>query len=121
MPLKLKTPCNHIGCTRTVRGRYCDEHKQETRKLSEDRRGTAAQRGYDADWKKLRDWYVRQHPLCEDCLEEGIVNGKSIEVDHVIPIDVKPELRLDANNLRSRCRRHHRLKTARDKKKYGKN
>ena len=50
-----------------------------------------------------------EHPLCEDCLEEGIVTPEHIEVDHVTPIEVRPDLRLDPANLRSRCRRHHIL------------
>lgn len=82
-------------------------------------RGTSRERGYDTAWQKVRDLYIAEHPLCEDCLEENIVNPEHIEVDHVIPIDVRPDLRLDMTNLRSRCRRHHKRKTDRDKATYG--
>lgn len=78
-----------------------------------DRRASAAERGYAHGWPKLRAAYVAQHPLCEDCLARGrtvIVD----EVDHVIPINgLDDPLRLLWENLRSRCRPCHAVKTAR--------
>jgi len=82
-------------------------------------RRTPAERGYDALWRKLREAHVADHPLCEDCLEEGVTNPEFLEVDHVIPIDVRPDLRLDPANLRSRSRKHHKLKADQDLKTYG--
>ena len=76
-----------------------------------DRRASAAERGYDSRWAKLRAYYVRRHPLCEDCLPHVT---PCHEVDHIIPITgITDPLRLDEENLRSRCRRHHAAKTAR--------
>lgn len=78
-------------------------------------RGTAQQRGYDYRWSKLRNWWIRKHPLCQDCMDEGITNNEQLEVDHVIPFMGKDDpLRLDTTNLRTRCKRHHRIKTLRD-------
>lgn len=74
-------------------------------------RRTPAERGYDAAWRKLRAVYVAEHPLGEDCLDEGVTNPEYIEVDHVIPIAIRPDLRLELTNLRRLCRRHHKLKT----------
>jgi 5-methylcytosine-specific restriction protein A len=120
MPPKLKTICNHPGCGTAVRDRYCDVHRQQAYdRPSEHRRGTAAQRGYDHRWRRLRDWHLRRQPLCEDCLDDGIVNAENLEVDHLIPIDVRPDLRLAADNLRTRCRHHHSIKTMDDKRRYG--
>src|SRR5689334_15174247 len=82
-------------------------------------RRTPAERGYDTLWRKVRAAYVADHPLCEDCLDEGVTNPEYIEVDHVIPIHVRPDRRLDMTNLRSRCRRHHKLKTDEDRRIYG--
>lgn len=74
-----------------------------------DTRPTAAARGYDAAWAKLRNWYARQHPICQ---WPGCTQPMGI-VDHIIPItDGGP--RLDASNLQSLCRSHHGVKTARD-------
>ena len=120
MPLKLKTRCRYPGCPLTTRSGFCDRHKRAgSARPADQRRGTPAERGYDARWYKLRAWYIRRHPLCADCLEEGVVNATSIEVDHVIPVSVRPDLRLDASNLRSRCRKHHSRKTELDKRLYG--
>jgi 5-methylcytosine-specific restriction endonuclease McrA len=74
-------------------------------------RGTAAQRGYDATWKKLRDWFLRQ--------PENVVCacgcGRLSEcVDHIEaiagPADPK---RLDIENLQAMTESCHRSKTAR--------
>lgn len=77
-----------------------------------ERRGTAFQRGYDGAWVAVRNAYAREHPLCEDCLEHGIVTALEL-VDHVIPLPHGP--RLDKSNLRSLCRPHHATKTERDR------
>ncbi len=82
-------------------------------------RQTPAERGYDTLWRNVREAYFADHPLCEDCLDEGVPNPEYIEVDHVIPIHIRPDLRLDMTNLRSRCRRHHKLKTDEDQRFYG--
>ena len=76
----------------------------------QDTRATAAERGYDADWARLRRWYIQQHPICE---WRGCTQAAAI-VDHVLPVDARPDLRLDATNLQSLCRSHHGVKTARD-------
>ena len=55
MPLRLKTPCRYPGCHRANRGRFCEEHQgSASSRPSESRRGTAAERGYDANWRRLR-------------------------------------------------------------------
>ncbi|TWU03060.1 HNH endonuclease [Symmachiella macrocystis] len=119
MPAKLKTRCSHPGCPNTTRDRFCDDHNREaSHRWSDERRGTPAQRGYDERWRKVRRIHIKRHPYCEDCLDDGVVNTRNLEVDHVIPIDVRPDLRLDLDNLRTRCRRHHKLKTDEDKRKY---
>lgn len=89
-----------------------DRHKERTLY-----QGSASERGYDTAWKKLRASHVAEHPLCEDCLQEGVVNPEQIEVDHVQPFHGKDDpLRLDPNNLRSLCKRHHQLKTQREQR-----
>lgn len=32
---------------------------------------TAAERGYDARWQKIRAAYLARHPLCERCKNDG--------------------------------------------------
>jgi len=120
MPSLMKTPCNHPGCRRATRGRYCEDHRHLAyRRPSERRRGTPAERGYDHHWRKLQQAYIAEHPLCEDCLDDDTINAWNLEVDHILPIEVRPDLRLCWDNLRTRCRQHHSLKTLEDQRKYG--
>ena len=119
-PRRLQTRCRVPDCRQRTRDGYCSEHQQQRYQRAADRyRGTPAERGYDQDWRRLRTAYYRQHPFCEDCLEQGVHTSEHIEVDHVIPIAVRPDLRLQWSNLRSRCRSHHQAKTHRDRQTYG--
>jgi len=66
---------------------------------------------YDtAAWKRLRKQQLRAHPLCEDCLQFGIVRPAT-DVDHVRALKDGGEP-LDPENLASRCHPCHSLKTA---------
>lgn len=83
------------------------------------RRGKTAARGYDGAWVKLRDMFlagnemagIEPHPLCCRCGALGSKNNP-IEVDHVIPISERPDLRLDPENLQAMCKSCHSRKTA---------
>jgi 5-methylcytosine-specific restriction protein A len=69
-------------------------------------RGTAAERGYDASWVRLRRRHLKSHPACAVC---GSTEG--VDVDHRIPFAERPDLRLDWRNLQTLCRLHHNQKT----------
>ena len=88
-----------------------------------EQRGTRQERGYDNTWNDgrgggLSNAYKREHPLCEECEKDGIAEPVH-EVDHIIPVRVRPDLRLEWDNLMSLCRTHHALKTEADKRLYG--
>lgn len=71
------------------------------------RRPSAAARGYDADWRRVRGAFLKAHPACCVC------GAPATEVDHIVPIaDGGP--RLSWSNLRPMCRTHHSQRTARD-------
>lgn len=61
---------------------------------------------------------LRQDPLCEDCLLEGL-HTPAKDVDHVIPVRQRPDLRLVLSNLRSLCKPHHSRKTAKENGGFG--
>jgi 5-methylcytosine-specific restriction protein A len=61
-------------------------------------------------WKKVRAMKKRANPLCQDCLDEGKITPTQ-EIDHVIPLTVRPDLALVMENLRSLCVECHRAKT----------
>lgn len=59
-------------------------------------------------WRdRIRPRQLREHPLCQDCQDEGFVKPAT-DVDHLDgnPNNNAPE------NLRSRCHSHHSRKTA---------
>ena len=76
------------------------------------RRGSSAQRGYDAAWRRLRDRVLGEEPLCRFCSAAGRVNAAR-EVDHIRPVATHPELRLVRSNLRPLCTPCHSARTAR--------
>ncbi len=76
------------------------------------RRGTAASRGYDGRWRKARRLFLQEHPLCAHCENEGIIRPATV-VDHVIPHRGDAALFWDVSNWQPLCKVHHDRKTAR--------
>lgn len=70
-------------------------------------RANACERGYDARWNRLRKAHIQANPLCFNCTAIAVI------VDHIVPITIAPERRLDRTNLRSVCRSCHARITAR--------
>lgn len=64
-----------------------------------------------AAWLSARRFKLSQTPWCEDCHESGELQPAA-DVDHVKPRHSHPELSLIQANLRSLCKYHHGLKTA---------
>ena len=65
MPTAPLVKCGENGCRARVSHGRCREHAKQF----EQRRGTAEERGYDWNWKKLRRWFIRQpeNVLCAHC------------------------------------------------------
>ena len=89
MPTKAKTPCPHC-------------HKLSCSCI----RTPARQRGYDNEWKKLRNAVYRESPLCKMCLSKGRTTPGEIG-HHITPVNEAPELRLDPDNIMMVCRKCH--------------
>ena len=113
MPMRPPHPCARGGCGELTHERYCAAHKRddlaEMRKATDRRRGTPAERGYDAAWRKVRAAVLRDEPLCRMCKADGRVIAAT-RVDHV---DGNPWNRA-RSNLRPLCESHHNRRTARD-------
>lgn len=99
---------------------YCTKHQRPRERDSHyDReRGTAAQRGYNAAWRRARLAFLRQHPWCVMCEQEGKLVPAEV-VDHVIPHKGDYERFWDLSNWQALCKRHHDSKTAREDGGFG--
>ena len=69
MPKKPLRPCSHPGCPNLCEGQFCEQHRvEERRKYDKYERSSDVNRKYGRAWKRIRDRYVAEHPLCEQCL-----------------------------------------------------
>jgi 5-methylcytosine-specific restriction protein A len=119
MPSVLKKRCAFRGCPKTTRQRYCDEHLPLARKVWDRSRGTTTERGYDGAWKQVAE-QRRQLDcgLCQHCLPTGRVVPSQL-VDHILPIHVRPDWRLEIGNTQVLCFDCHTVKTSEDMQRYG--
>jgi len=120
MPQKPPRGCARSGCPNltTNRSGLCDLHDKQAQQAADARRGTATQRGYEARWRKARVIYLREHPLCVHCQQEGLIVAAT-QVDHIIPHRGDYELMWDESNWQSLCTHHHSLKTASEDGAFG--
>jgi len=128
MANKPKRPCSKPGCANLTTERYCTEHQQLVYQVRKERHNLYDRYQRDkkiAEFYKSKEWQIlrqqaliKDKGLCQDCLEKKKIS-MATEVDHIIPVKVRWDLRLNLDNLRSLCHRCHMKKTAEDKKKYG--
>jgi 5-methylcytosine-specific restriction protein A len=116
MPDTPPRPCSAPGCPTFASHGLCEIHRRERDRDLAAGRGTAAERGYDRTWERLRNMVRAEEPLCAECLAAGMVD-RATAVDHIIPIRERPDLRLVRENLQGICRRHHAAKSNAESRK----
>jgi 5-methylcytosine-specific restriction protein A len=117
MPDVSLRPCANGRCPELVRRGYCAAHARTSnvaldRRAFDITRGTSSQRGYDADWRRMRLVVLREEPVCRICRR-----ALSGEADHIIPIAAGGG-RLDRKNLQGLCKPCHSRKTATEDSKF---
>ena len=86
VPSKPKRPCSYPGCPKLTHGRFCEEHeKKESQRYEKYDRDPAVKKRYGRAWKRIRDRYIAQHPLCEQCLKQNKVTPAE-EVHNILPL-----------------------------------
>lgn len=120
-PSRSKRTCSVGGCPNLTSERWCDTHAKNTNitSFNDKRRGSAASRGYDGQWRKTRTLALRRDSyLCQECLKDDRPTPAQ-EVHHIIGIDVDPTLRLDIDNIISLCASCHKKITEQDQGIFG--
>lgn len=84
--------------------------ERDRRAALDARRPSAEARGYDADWRRCRAAYLSVHPFCA----AGGCSAPATDVDHILSIRQRPDLRLAWSNLRAMCHPCHSRRTATD-------
>lgn len=64
-----------------------------------------------AAWRRVREWYRAQYPLCERCRAAGDVTASAI-VHHKVDRRDRPDLALDVQNLEALCEPCHNAESA---------
>lgn len=113
MPYKPKRPCSYPGCSLLVEsGQYCGEHqKLMDKRYNKHERDPSTNKRYGRAWKRIRDRYIKSHPLCEECKKQGKVTAAQ-EVHHILPLSRGGTN--DIENLMSLCTSCHSLITAKE-------
>ena len=139
MPSLPGRTCSTPGCRGTAQGTYCGACRAAKYRAQDTNRDTSKDRGYDQAHKRLRLLcFERDGWKCVDCGWEPTVirqcrefglnapplgeilkelaarknaNQKHLHGEHQIPIEQRPDLRLELENYRTRCSTCHNAKT----------
>lgn len=120
MPKSAPRPCTYPGCGALVHdgsGR-CDLHRRVEARALDERRGSAASRGYGHKWREAREAWLRSHPLCARHDARGETVAATV-VDHIVPHKGDAGLFWDRGNWQSLCKACHDAKTAREDGAFG--
>ena len=105
MPKKPLRPCSYPGCPNLCEGQFCEQHRvEERRKYDKYGRSADVNCKYGRAWKRIRDRYAAEHPLCEHCLKDGRLTPVQ-EVHHILPVSKGGTHARD--NLMSLCQSCH--------------
>ena len=109
--------CNYPGCSKLTKNTYCEEHEGEVKK-KRGKRESSSRRGYNYQWQKEREKFLRRNPLCTECMKENKITPAKI-VDHIVPHKGDMKLFWDRSNWQPLCKRCHDSKTAREDGGFG--
>jgi len=117
MPYAAPRFCPASGCAVLTDGSRCEAHRKARHVSVDARRKSPYQRGYDRAWQRLRKMKLAADPMCQirtHCASKPLIYQIAVEVDHIIPIHDRPQLRLVWTNLQSSCHSCHSAKSLRE-------
>ena len=118
MPYAPPHPCAHPGCPRLTNKRRCPQHQRQEWKEQDRNRPSSAARGYGAEWRKASRQFLRENPLCAECMKAGKLRAAKV-TDHIVPHKGDMLLFWDRSNWRALCWRCHSRKTAKEDGRWG--
>ncbi|MCX5478464.1 HNH endonuclease [Kaistia geumhonensis] len=80
--------------------------RAEQRRVYDERRGSARERGYNVRWQKARQTFLARSPLCLGCESVGWIEPATV-VDHVVPHDGDTARFWDTERWQGCCKWHH--------------
>ena len=110
-PFAPKHPCSYPGCSTLTQSARCYLHRKQEQREYDRRRGYAAARGYNREWRIASKSYLERNPLCVGCMKKRRVVAATI-TDHIVPHKGDPALFWDPGNWQALCRSCHSRKTA---------
>ena len=85
---RMQRICAWPGCHELTSGTYCPAHEAQLPKR-EDRRENASERGYDTQWKKFREIYLRrpENQFCSLHISKRC-RIRADCIDHIVPLEL---------------------------------
>lgn len=111
MPRRAPSPCPVPGCAALTEGGRCPRHRQAYARTQDQERGSAHARLYDVRWRRYSRRFLRQFPLCLQCLAAGRTAPSAV-TDHREPHRGDLGRFWDPTNHQALCKRCHDQKTA---------
>lgn len=118
--------CGNIGChvKLPLNERYCQQHASDNKRYQNSTSKTLNNRYYNqhnrdkeanqfyhsAQWIKLRQFVYVRAMACSEVSGKALPNDIGI-VDHIVPLRVAPNKKLDADNLWLLSKAEHNIKT----------
>ena len=105
MPPKPPKPCNHPGCRALTLDRYCEKHREQNKKVWENKRHVPRMTGRAL--QRERERLFRLQPICAICGQ-----APSTVRDHIISLlEGGTDTRENAQGV---CKRCHNRKTGQE-------
>ena len=93
--------------------------KSESKRIADQSRPTAHQRGYTIRWHRASKAYLARNPLCVRCMKRGEYTAATV-TDHIKPHKGDRDLFWNEANWQALCKRCHDKKTATEDGGFGK-
>jgi 5-methylcytosine-specific restriction enzyme A len=108
--------CGEQGCKSLIfSGRYCTDHRRKKKEKVVYSKNKSFYR--TQAWQDLRSFvYERDKGCCQRC--DKFVFGKQAHAHHIVPVQIKPSLKLDSDNIMLLCNKCHPIVEEETMEKY---